>query len=269
LNGSLFLRAGVREDRTVLLESRGTYPLQVLRPHAAPAQRGLSLVILLLSGGLLDGDRVTLEVVVEPGARLALRTQAATQVHYGHSEQRLFARVAEDGWFSYVPHAVVPHAGADYHGQTRVALANGARALVADSLTPGRVQFGECFAYRQVQLDLDVRRDSALVARERALIRPNQDLHCATWGKYSHVAGAYLLGPAEAPYLTPGGGMQFGATELADGGWFVRALADRATDIDDLLLGLSAQWWRFRGDLCSLSKLAHGSLVPADVSALE
>jgi urease accessory protein UreH len=233
----------------VLLESRGTYPLQVLRPHVEPSHRGLSLIILLLSGGLLDGDRATMEVVVEPGARLALRTQSATQVHSGHSEQHVRVTVAEDGWFSYVPHAVVPHAGADYYAQTRIALAHDARALIADLLTPGRVQFGECFAYHQVRLDLDVTREAKLVARERAVIRPNQDLHGAMWGKSSHVASAYLLGPGEAPQLA-NRGPQVGATELANGGWFVRALADRASDLDDLLIGLSAQWWQFRADAC-------------------
>jgi urease accessory protein len=243
LNGSLFLRAGVRGDRTVLLESRGTYPLQVLRPHTEHAGGGLSLVILLLSGGLLDGDCVSIETVVERGARLALRTQAATQVHAGTSAQRLRVTIAEDGWFSYVPHAMVPHAGADYHAVTNVCLAPRARALVADSLSPGRIQFGERFAYRQVRLDLDAHCAGALVARERIAIRPDATLRCAQWGNFSHVAGAYLLGPGDPPCLSADDGVRAGATELARGGWFVRALAERATAVDDLLAGLSARWW--------------------------
>jgi urease accessory protein len=204
----------------------------------------LSLVILLLSGGLLDGDCISLEVVLEQGARLALRTQAATQVHGGSSQQRLLAEVATDGWFSYVPHALVPHRGADYHALTRVSLADGARALVAESLSPGRVQFGEQFAYRQVRLDLDVSCNSRLLARERASIRPDAGLQCAQLGGFSHVAGAYLLGAGEAPCVAAGEGTRVGATELARGGWLVRALADRATALDDLLNGLSARWWR-------------------------
>jgi urease accessory protein len=185
-----------------------------------------------------------MEVVVERGARLALRTQAATQVHGGHSEQRLLADIAQDGWFSYVPHAVVPHDAADYHAVTCISMAAGARALVTDSLSPGRVQFGEQFAYRQVRLDLDVWCESRLIARERASIKPDPALRCAQWGSFSHVAGAYLLGPGPAPDLATAGGTQVGATALAGGGWFVRALADRATEIDDLLAGLSHQWWR-------------------------
>ena len=266
MKGSLFLRAGVRADRTVLLESRGTYPLQVLRPHVQSSGRGLSLVVLLLSGGLLDGDCLSLEVVVEPGARLAVRTQAATQVHAGRSQQQLRAEVGEDGWLSYVPHAVVPHAEADYHAVTHVCLANGSRALLADALSPGRVQFGEHFAYRQVRLDLDVLCAGTLVARERALVRPDKMLQCAQWGQFSHVASAYLLGPGEPPNLPADDSMRVGATELARGGWFVRGLAERATALDDLLTGLSAQWWT---GLCNLTKSAGGSLVAGHISGSE
>jgi urease accessory protein len=243
LNGSLFLRAGVRQDRTVLLESRGTYPLQVLRPHVQSNGRGLSLIMLLLSAGLLDGDCLSLEVVVEPGARLALRTQAATQVHSGRSSQRLIATVAEDGWLSYVPHAIVPHTDADYQALSHVSLATGSRALIAEALSPGRGQHGEHFAYRQVRLDLDVRYARTLVARERAVIRPDAALRCAQWGTFTHAASAYLLGPGAPPCLPSSQAVKAGTTKLARGGWLVRALAERATAIDDLLTDLSVQWW--------------------------
>jgi urease accessory protein len=243
LNGSLFLRAGVRQDKTVLLESRGTYPLQILRPHVQSRGGGLSLVILLLSAGLLDGDCLSMDVIVEPGARLALRTQAATQVHAGRSQQHLRASVAEDAWLSYVPHAVVPHAGADYHSQTCLSMEGGARALIADALSSGRVQHGEHFAYDRVRLDLDVDCAGTLVARERALIRPDAALRCAQWGNFSHVASAYLLGPGAPPCLPGSDRLRAGTSELAHGGWLVRALANRATALDDLLAELSAGWW--------------------------
>ncbi len=203
----------------------------------------LAVVMLLLSGGLLDGDCVALEVVVEPGARLALRTQAATQIHAGQSTQRLHATVADDGWFSYVPHTVVPHARADYHAAIDVDLAPSARALVADALSPGRLKFGERFAYHQVRLDLDAHCAGTLIARERAAIHPDATLRCATWGNFSHVASAYVLGPGESPALVADARVLVGATALAHGGWFVRALSDRAIALDDVLTGLADRWW--------------------------
>jgi urease accessory protein len=243
LNGRLFLRAGVQNGRTVLLESCGLYPLQVLRPHAAsPATGGLSVVLLLLSGGLLDGDEVSIDVVVEPGARLALRTQAATQVHAGRSRQTLHASVGEHAWLSYLPQAVVPHADSEYHSQTLIDMQANSRVLLAEALAAGRVQHGEQFAFTQVRLDLDVWRAGELVARERALVRPDRAVQAAQFGAATHTAGVYLLGRGEPSIECGRADTLVGRTPLASGGWYVRALSNRAAALDDVLQRLHASW---------------------------
>jgi urease accessory protein len=242
LNGRLILRAGLRNGRTVLLESAGTFPLQVLRPQAVGAD-GLSLVVLL-SGGLLDGDEASIDVVVEAGARLMLRTQAATQVHAGRSRQCLNGTVGDHAWLSYLPHAVVPHAHADYHSLTVVEMQASARVLLAETLAPGRVSYGEHFAFTQVRLDLDVRREGELVARERALVRPAAAVHAAQFGGATHTTGVYALGPGEVePELDQAcGDIRIGRTPLARGGWYVRAVANRAAALDEVLQRLATQW---------------------------
>jgi urease accessory protein len=244
LNGRLFLRAGVRQGCTTLLEAQATYPLQVLRPHAVPNAGGLALVVLLLSGGLLDGDAASIEVVVEPGARLALRTQAATQVHAGRSCQALRGTVGAAAWFSYLPQAVVPHAAADFLSQTTVDMHATSHVLLSDTLSPGRVHSGEQFAYRRVRSELDVWRDGLLLARERALVEPDPALRTALFGQFSHVSSAYVFGPARPPCLEAGPNTRVGSSELARGGWYIRALADRASTLDELFGQLQAQWWQ-------------------------
>jgi urease accessory protein len=221
----------------VLAESSAEYPLQVTR--ARPCASGQSeVVVLLQSGGLLDGDAAHIEVAVDSGAKLALRTQAATQVHFGRSQQSIDVRVAARGAFSYVPQAVVPHRGADFLSETHVALESGARALVGEVLSPGRVEFGEVFAYERVRIVLDACMAGRLVARERAVLEPNAALRCAQFGDFSHVATAYVLGHTGRPHTT------LEASELASGGWFVRGLAQRAADLDDALSDLVEGFWR-------------------------
>jgi urease accessory protein len=244
LNGRLCLRAGVRDGRTVLLESQGTYPLQVMRPQPL-GSTGLSLVLLLLSGGLLDGDDVCIDVVLEAGARLMLRTQAATQVHAGCSRQVVRATVGDGAWFSYVPRAVVPHAGASYVSQTLVTMEAGSRVLVGEPLAPGRVLFGEEFAYSRVQLEVDAYCGGRLVARERAVIRPGDaSLRTAQFGPAIHTAGVYQLGCGESPVDSGAEGVWVGCTQLAHGGWYFRAVASRAAELDRMLERLAARWWQ-------------------------
>ena len=243
VSGRLKLRAGRRGGRTVLLDAEATFPLQIGRPQALD-DGGLSLIVLLQSGGLLDGDHVGIDVEVEPGARLALRTQAATQVHVGCSSQTLSADVGQDGWLSYVPHALVPHAGASHHSRITVAMQVGARVLVAEVLSPGRVTHGEAFAYRQVRLDLDVLCAGRLVARERALIRPDEAVRQAQFGAFSHTATVYVLGAGAAPVPEPAAVARVGVSELAQGGWYVRALASRAADVEASVSRVHEHWWR-------------------------
>lgn len=265
MNGCLDLRAGVRDGRTVLLECRAAYPLQVTRPQLSAGDGSLSLILLLLSGGVLDGDQLALDVTLEPGARLALRTQAATQIHTGRSSQSLRATVDEGAWLSYVPQALVPHAGAEFASAARVQLAPGARVLLAETLAPGRTRFGEAFSYRSVRLDVDVWSGQEVLARERALIEPDARLRAARFGPATHLTGVYMLGPgAEGPAegdpglggqgpLVGGGqvtraagagpGVRCGRSELALGGWLWRAAGQRAVDLDAWLAELHARWW--------------------------
>jgi urease accessory protein len=242
LNGRLFLRAGVQDGRTVLRESVGTFPLQVLRPHAAPGPGGGVALVLLLSGGLLDGDAVSIDVVVEAGARLALRTQAATQVHAGCSRHALHATVGEHAWLSYLPHALVPHADADYHAQTVIEMQSTSRVLLAEALAPGRVRFGEQFAFTRVRLDLDIWRECELVARERAVVRPDPVVQAAQFGAATHTAGVYLLGEGEPELDFACGEALVARTQLARGGWYVRAVANKAAALDEVLKRLHASW---------------------------
>jgi urease accessory protein len=200
--------------------------------------------MLLLSGGFLDGDQASMEVIVEPGARLALRTQAASQVHAGASSQMLHATVGVAGSFSYMPHAVVPHANADHHITTSVQMQPGARVLLAESLSPGRVEHGELFLYRRLQTNLNVWCGSKLVARERVRISPDLALRCAQFGRFTHTAAVYALGPGDAPRVEDSTGVQLGRSELAQGGWYIRAMSQRAADLDSALEQLSTAWWR-------------------------
>jgi urease accessory protein UreH len=200
--------------------------------------------VLLQSGGLLDGDAVSIDVTVETGARLQVRAQAATQVHAGQSRQTLRATVHEDAWFSYVPHALVPHANADHHSQVAVHMQARAHVMVADVLSPGRVHHGEEFLYQQVRMDVDVWCANSLVVRERALIRPDPRVRRAQFGPSNYTASAYLLGGEELPRIHICDTALFGASPLARGGCVVRLLANRAADLEATLGRLHAAWWK-------------------------
>lgn len=240
MNGSLSLRVELLGGESTLTRSECAFPLQVLRPRRLPCG-GLELVVLTPCGGLLDGDQLRAEVAVESGASLSLRTQAATQVHAGTSGQSWSIAVAEGASFSYLPHALVPHASAVHHVRMHVSMAADARLFLAETVSPGRTHRGELFAYEQFRSDLDVQCDGRLVARERQLLQPSSGLLPAQLGPYAYFGSAYVFG-VPTPDPVSSNEVQLGTSPLASGGACIRALGRRACDVEAALAQLLLVW---------------------------
>ena len=112
--------------------------------RAFPQANGGSLVHLHnVSGGVLAGDRLSLEVQVGPRARAQITSTGATRL-YRHrrdsadSEQRISISVAEEGLLEYLPDALIPFAGSRHHQQTEIHLADRATLFWWEVVAPDR-----------------------------------------------------------------------------------------------------------------------------------
>ena len=108
-----------------------------------------------LGGGLVDGDDVALEVLVDAGATCVVTTQASTKVYKGTSSQRTSVRVQGDGAVLVVPDPVVPFRDARFAQVTRIELDEPGTLVLCDILTAGRIAYGERWssAYRSEDPD--------------------------------------------------------------------------------------------------------------------
>lgn len=124
--------------RTVLAHQLVPYPFHITRPFRLDIER-LDLATLYLqsaSGGIYRGDDLTLRVAGGTGAAAHLVTQAATVVHdTGAYPARhcVEINVGADAFLAYTPDPLVMFPGAALVNETRVTLAAGARAIVADA----------------------------------------------------------------------------------------------------------------------------------------
>jgi urease accessory protein len=81
-----------------------------------------------VSGGIVSGDRLALDISVEPGASAQITTTGATRL-YRHrpsaadSEQQIRISVGENGLLEYLPDAVIPFAGSRHMQKTAIFLA--------------------------------------------------------------------------------------------------------------------------------------------------
>jgi len=254
LNASLALRFEAAESRTRLHVDRQEAPWKVVRAFAQPD--GAALVHLHnVSGGVLAGDRLSLDVQVGKHANAQVTSTGATRL-YRHREgaddsmQRVTISVGEGALLEYLPDPVIPFAGARHEQHTAISLGSGATLFWWEVLAPGRLAAGESFAYQRLRVSSSVRAGGRLVLREDFLLEPDRRplSQAARMGPYTYMASFYAFQEGRRAEewreledrLNQMGSGLWGASTLASDGVMVRGLSRTALGIADALV----EFWR-------------------------
>ncbi len=120
-------------------------PLRVMFPRPA-AGDPLQAVLATTSGGLVGGDRLTLDIAVGESAALQLVGQAAEKVYRSLGpDTRVAMRLdaGEGALLELLPQGTILFDGARLRRSVAVEAAAGARVLIGEILTFGRIAAGE------------------------------------------------------------------------------------------------------------------------------
>jgi urease accessory protein len=174
-------------------------PWKVVRAFAL-AGPGKLVHLHNVSGGVLAGDRLWLDVEVQSGAEAQITTTGATRL-YRHragaadSEQRSRFTVADGALLEYLPDAVIPYAGARHRQRTEIRLGRGSTLFWWEMLAPGRMASGERFAFERLRVQAEVYAGERPVLREDFLLEPGKrDLPAmARMCEHSHMASLYAV----------------------------------------------------------------------------
>jgi urease accessory protein len=180
--GRLEAVAASISGRTMLrrLHSEGT--LKAMRVHhldpALPAMAFLT--VASPGGGVLQGDRLVIDISVEEGAQLHVGTTSATRLYAmprAQAEASTRIEVAGGAYAEFIPDPFIPYAGSRYTGRARHVVAEGGALVVAEVVGPGRQARGEALAYELFQGETEVRRpDGRLLFRDTTRLCPADDL---------------------------------------------------------------------------------------------
>ena len=235
-------------------------PLKVVR--AFELDCGGALVHLHnLSGGVLAGDKLSLDVAVGAGATAQITSTSATRIYRSRpeacaAESVTRIRLRENALLEYLPDPLIPFAGAKYSQHTEVDLSDGAGLFWWETLAPGREARGEVFSYETVRLSVALRVAGIPVATENGGLNPalRPLTSPARLGPYRYLSTFYicraglddstwitvekqlldLAGPMSSPVII------WGLTRLPAHGLVVRALSQNGRDIARGLIG----FWR-------------------------
>lgn len=209
-------------------------------PLALRPTGGHRVHLVQAAGGPLGGDDLGLAVRVGPGARLELRTAAATVAQPGNrpgpARWTLDAELADGARLDWLPEPTVVCDGAELHSTVRVRLADGAAAVLREEVVLGRVgQRGGRFR-GELTVELEgvplLAHTLLLDGADPALTGPAGTGGARTVGTLL-VLGAGVTGPAEGAGEQPG--LRWACSALAGPGRLLLAVGGRATDLARLL----------------------------------
>ncbi|HIK16543.1 MAG TPA: urease accessory protein UreD [Leptolyngbyaceae cyanobacterium M33_DOE_097] len=146
--GQLDLCFGYQNGTTQILSSRAQAPLKLQRPFYPEGNAICHSVILHTAGGIVGGDRLLLNIQLEPHAQALITTPAATKVYRSNqveAQQSVHIQVAESACLEWLPQEAIIFNQAYYRQDLRVDLVEGASWLGWEITRFGRSARGEQF----------------------------------------------------------------------------------------------------------------------------
>jgi urease accessory protein len=194
--------------RTHLSRRRVRFPLRLTVPlYLDPALPGMAFVYLQNpTGGLFEGDDLAVSLRAGPDALVHLTTQAATKAYRAESgcaRQRVELEVAAGAFAEYVPDPLIPHAGARVEQEAVARVHTGGRAIVAETVAPGRVASGEAFAYGSLSLTTRIELDGRETAVDSLVLEPGaaDPRRPGVLGEHAYLVSLFAIGPTDAERL--------------------------------------------------------------------
>ncbi|MBT3482430.1 MAG: urease accessory protein UreD [Opitutales bacterium] len=153
-------------------------PIHISKPY----WNGQALLLNVMSptAGLLEGDHVELDILVEPGSTIALSNPTALRIHKmstGKATWNQTFRIAKDAFLETHPEWLIPQAQSRFEQRTRIELEKDAQLFFIETLAAGRVASGESFSFSSFRNRLELRYDRNLSALEKFDISPENKTH--------------------------------------------------------------------------------------------
>ena len=241
MRGGVKVRVERVAGRTRITDLVCMPPLQILRAHHLdPARPDLASVTLASpAGGILQGDQLTIDIRVGPGARLTVGTQSATRIYRAQAaEARQIVRleVEASGYLAYLPDPFIPYAGSRFSSGTTAIVAEDATLIIGEVVAPGRAARGEILAYERFESTVEIARpDGTLLATDAVILDQRESMSAVgALGRYLAVGTLLVVRSGMAPSILRdawrdrgGRPVRVGVSALPnDAGAWLRVLSD-------------------------------------------
>jgi urease accessory protein len=120
-------------------------PIRILFPNPALGD-SVEATVITTSGGLVGGDKISLEITAEANTTALVSAQAAEKIYRSagaETEISVTISADEDSWVEWLPQETILFDGSKLRRRTSINAAPGSRVLAGEILVLGRVGSGE------------------------------------------------------------------------------------------------------------------------------
>jgi len=163
------------------------------------------VMIICTAGGLLQGDRQTLEMRLGHNAEAHIATQSATKIQEmdaNFAAQTQDITLGEQAYLEYLPDPIIPYRNARFVSRTRLCVPSSATLLYSEILMPGRTHYrsGERFEYALFSSTIRAERpDGTALCSEKLVVEPHRRnlRDPGVMGAFEIFANVLLFAPRE------------------------------------------------------------------------
>jgi urease accessory protein len=152
--------------------------------------------LVMVTGGIVQGDRLAVRVDLRSGAAVHLTTQAATRIYRAERNcalQTIELAVDDDAYLEYWPDPLIPFAGARFAQRTLLRIGRRGAIVAREVLVGGRIARGERWQFQLYRAEMHGESlDGQLLFRDALRLAPC-DAPLARAGAADVLAGVTAL----------------------------------------------------------------------------
>lgn len=149
---TLLLEQDQKRGKTVVKEQYSKVPLFTQRAlyleESLPSMAYIH--IMSPSGGILQGDRYRMDIVLKNKACAHITTQGATRIYRmerNYATQIVNVVVDEGSYLEFVPEQIIPYRDSRFYQTVNLKVHDNGTMIYSEMIVPGRVASGESFQY--------------------------------------------------------------------------------------------------------------------------
>lgn len=269
--GTLALEYVRRGDRTTFGRTSCQTPWHLFPPMYLDDSGSAYTLLVNPSGGLVGGDRLSIDVSVGPKGHALISTPSANRVYRSLSEdsvQEVTLKVGDGGIVEWIPEHTIPFAGSRFRQTIDVKLAARATIVLWDAIASGRIAYGERWKFTTLSNRIHIESASGSSLAERYLIVPgNKWSGVGLAERWDYIGSLFVVGDAITGTLRasleaaladivekqPDQAILGGVSQPAASGLVVKLVSQSAPA---MTLALAELWGAVRGLLWQLPPLA-------------